>query len=133
MAIYGPHWPLKRGNKDTYQVYDSLKDQINFYLKNLLLTSPGENISAPLYGVGLRRFLFENNTEETRGAIRSKIRMQINSYLSYLKIKNISVDANSEEIDSNTLKIKIIYSIPKEINNEEFEISLQQSQDIGFY
>ena len=25
MAIYGPHWPLKRGNKDTYQVYDSLK------------------------------------------------------------------------------------------------------------
>ena len=32
MAIYGPRWPLKIGNEDTYELYSTLKDQINFYL-----------------------------------------------------------------------------------------------------
>ena len=25
MPLYGPKWPLKRGNKDTYEVYDDIK------------------------------------------------------------------------------------------------------------
>ncbi len=133
MPIYGPRWPLKRGNTDTYQVYESLRDQVNFYLKNLLLTSPGENISAPEYGVGLRRFLFEMNDEETRSEIRLTITNQINTYLPWLKIKEINLPSSGEEMDSNTLTIQIKYSVPKKINQEVFEISLQPSQDIGFY
>lgn len=133
MAIHGPRWPLKRGNKDTYEVYESLKDQIGFYIKNLLLTAPGENISAPRYGVGLRRFLFENNTQEMRNNIRLRIINQMTDYLSWVKVKEIEVSATPEEIDSNTLKVKISYSVPKKIKNEVFEISLQPSQDIGFY
>ena len=133
MPIYGPRWPLKRGNKDTYQVYESLKEQINFYLKNLLLTSPGENISAPRYGVGLRRFIFENNTPEVKEEIKSLITNQINAYLSWLKVKDINVFSGDEEVDSNTLRIQIKYSVPKKINEEVFEVSLNPSQDIGFY
>ena len=52
MKIFGPKWPLKRGSEDTYETYHNLKDQVNFYLKNLILTSPGENISAPLTKTG---------------------------------------------------------------------------------
>ena len=133
MPIYGPRWPLKRGNEDTYQTYDSLRDQVNFYLKNLLLTSPGENISAPQYGVGLRRFLFENSSEETYMHIKSRITSQLDSYLSWVNIKNITVEASAEEIDSNTLRIQIVYSVPNKIPNEVFEVSVQSSQEIGFY
>ena len=38
-----------------------------------------------------------------------------------------------EEIDSNTLKIQIVYSVPNKIPNEVFEVSIQSSQEIGFY
>ena len=43
MPLYGPEWPLKSGNKDVWEMYEDLNQQINFYLKNLLMTSPGEN------------------------------------------------------------------------------------------
>ena len=107
MKIFGPKWPLKRGSEDTYETYHNLKDQVNFYLKNLILTSPGENISAPFYGVGLRRFLFEQNTEEIRNEIEQSIRFQISTYLSYIKVHEIMIDADPETIDSNMLKIKL--------------------------
>ncbi len=80
MPLYGPKFPLSAGNHDTFELYEDVKQQINFYLKNLLLTSPGENISDPNYGVGLRRFLFEQNVESTRSTMLSSISSQISRY-----------------------------------------------------
>tara|TARA_R110002110_G_scaffold132910_5_gene314925 strand:+ start:1778 stop:2179 length:402 start_codon:yes stop_codon:yes gene_type:complete len=133
MAFYGPRWPLKRGNHDTYQIYTEFKSQINFYLKTLLLTAPGENISSPTYGVGLRRYLFEQNTEEVHSVIRTAIYDQIGSFMSYLRVKSVRVTASNEEIDTNSLKISITYSIPKKAQNEIFELTLNQTENIGFY
>ena len=133
MAIFGPRWPLKRGNEDTYQTYSSIKDQINFYLRNLILTSPGENISDPNYGVGLRRFLFEMNNDDTREEILSRLYEQINLYLPSITVNDISVSASNEQIDSNSLKISIIYSIPNTAQRQVFDMDLSQSDNIGFY
>jgi phage baseplate assembly protein W len=105
MNVFGPKWPLKRGNEDTYQVYTDLKDQINFYLRNLILTSPGENLSAPLYGVGLRRYLFEQNVPAVRERIRDQIVDQISEYLPYLQSVRVSVSSTNEEIDTGGLSI----------------------------
>jgi len=133
MAIYGPRWPLKIGNEDTYELYSTLKDQINFYLKNLILTSPGENISDPNYGVGLRRFLFEMNNEDTREELLSVLYQQIDIYLSDINVSDISVDATDEQIDANTLQISIVYSIPNQIQKEVFNMNASQTDNIGFY
>ena len=121
MPLYGPKWPLSQGNNDTFELYDDVKQQISFYLKNLLLTSPGENISDPNYGVGLRRYMFEQNLPSTRGAIASAISSQMSTYLPYLRVSDIQVGATAQEIDSNTLSIKIIYSIPGDVVQEVFE------------
>lgn len=56
MPIYGPKWPLKIGNEDTYDLNTTMVEQVNYNLKCILLTSPGENISDAGYGVGLRLF-----------------------------------------------------------------------------
>ena len=134
MPLYGPKWPLARGNKDTYQLYSEIKPQVGFYLKNLILTSPGENISDHLYGVGLRRFLFQNNTRVAREEIKRTIRDQIAIYLPYLRLRSVEVSSDPEEIDSNYLRIKIVYSIPEGVENEVFELSTGvSSDDIGFY
>lgn len=57
MPIYGPKWPLRKGNSDLFELNEDLKSQISFELKNLILTSPGENISDANYGVGIRSFV----------------------------------------------------------------------------
>lgn len=133
MTLYGPMWPLKRGNDDTYETYGDLKGQINFYLKNLLLTSPGENLSDPTYGVGLRRFLFEPNLDDARIIIEEEIASKISQYMPYLEVDLISVSATNDQIDNNILSISIQYSIPKRLRAEIFELSLDQVNQIGFY
>jgi phage baseplate assembly protein W len=133
MPLFGPKFPLSAGTRDTFELYDDIKQQINFYLKNLILTSPGENISDPNYGVGLRRFLFEQNVESTRQLIASSISTQISTYLPYLTVADIQVGATAKEIDSNTMVIKIIYSIPGDVVQEVFELDANPETTIGFY
>ena len=133
MPLYGPKWPLSQGNHDTFELYDDVKQQISFYLKNLLLTSPGENISDPNYGVGLRRYMFEQNLPSVRSSISSRISSQISNYLPYLQVSNIQVGASAEEIDSNSMSIKIFYSIPGDVVQEVFELDMSPDNTIGFY
>tara|TARA_R110000751_G_scaffold186474_1_gene292890 strand:+ start:105 stop:506 length:402 start_codon:yes stop_codon:yes gene_type:complete len=133
MPLYGPKWPLKAGNADTFELYDDINQQISFYLKNLLLTSPGENISDSSYGVGLRRFMFEPNLPSIRSSIAGAISSQISEYLPYLTVEDIQVNASAKEIDNNSLKVRIIYSIPNDAAQQIFELDLNPDTTIGFY
>ena len=133
MPLYGPKWPLKAGNADTFELYGDINQQISFYLKNLLLTSPGENISDSSYGVGLRRFMFEPNLPSIRSSIAGAISSQISEYLPYLNVEDIQVNASAQEIDNNSLKVRIIYSIPNDAAQQIFELDLNPDTTIGFY
>tara|TARA_B100001113_G_scaffold348920_1_gene343549 strand:+ start:2307 stop:2708 length:402 start_codon:yes stop_codon:yes gene_type:complete len=133
MPLYGPKFPLSAGNHDTFELYDDVHQQINFYLKNLILTSPGENISDPRYGVGLRRFLFEQNLQSTRQEISSAISNQISKYLPYLTVSEIQVSASATEIDSNSLTIRIIYSLLGDEELQIFDLNTEPATTIGFY
>ena len=133
MPLYGPKWPLKKGNHDTYALYEDVDNQIKYYLKNLILTSPGENISDPSYGVGLRRYLFENNIESIRELIRSEISSQINRYLSYLVVSTIEVSWAPGDVDNNLLNIRIMYTTPSNATSEIFDLDVSKQQSIGFY
>ena len=133
MTLYGPMWPLKSGNADTFEMYSSIEQQIGFYLKNLLLTSPGENISDPSYGVGIRRFIFEQNLDFVRSSIESAISSQIAIYLPYLDLVEIETIASSEDVDSNFITIRVTYGIPGDVIQKVFELDLKPETTIGFY
>lgn len=133
MPLYGPKWPLKPGNEDTFEKYDDIKQQIGFYLKNLLLTSPGENISDPNYGVGIRRFLFEQNVASARSSMQSRISSQINRYLPYLIVEDIIIGDDADDIDNNKSVVKIIYQIPGGLTQEVYELDFKPNTTIGFY
>ena len=133
MPLFGPRWPLKKGNEDVYEMYDDVKDQISFYLKCLLLTSPGENLSDPNYGVGLRQYLFEQNLGSTRDSIASAVSSQISRYLPYLDLQDVEVGASSAEIESSSMTLRITYYIPSDTTQQIFELDLNPETTIGFY
>jgi phage baseplate assembly protein W len=87
-------------------------------LRMIILTSPGERIMYPEFGVGIKQFLFEQNTSETISAVDGRIRQQVARYAPYIKILDLTVQsptdlnsANQGKI-SNRLNIVIKYSIP---------------------
>ena len=114
MAGLSPKLPLSLDGQDTgYFLIKDFKDLVQQNLKMLILTNPGERIMDPDFGVGLRTFLFEQNTPGTYSQIESKIRSQVGIYLSYLKIINIRFDQQSGlgNPSGNLLNIKIRYFV----------------------
>jgi phage baseplate assembly protein W len=83
----------------------------------VILTSPGERIMFPEFGVGIRRYLFEQNTTSTLGVIRSRIEQQVSTYLPYIRILDLSIDSpevvgSVVETDKSRVLIRIRYSVP---------------------
>ena len=133
MSLFGPQWPLKKGTEDTFARYEEAKDQISFYLKNLLLTSPGENLSDSRYGVGLRSFLFEQNLEQTTSEIQSEIEIQIRNYLPYLNVTSIEFVSSPQDVDTGVLNVRIEYRLPGKSVIDVFELETENSTTTGFY
>ncbi len=130
MAIYGPKWPLKIGNEDTYELNTTLTQQVNYNLKCVLLTSPGENISSPGYGVGLRFYLFESNNVYTHKQIIERIKNQISTYISQIQLLDVVIESDAQDIDENSLLIKINYRLNGE--KVEFELTMGNTNQSGY-
>ena len=130
---YAPKWPLKKGTTDIFEMYEDIKDLINYHLKSLLLTSPGEKISDSSYGVGLRRFIFEQYNIGAINDLRSTIASQISFYIPSINVQSIKISEDPDMIDAGVLSIYIEYSIPGYINRQTFELNLNNEQTIGFY
>ena len=107
--IHTPKFPLQLGDRSLFEKADEVKKVVFFHLRNLILTHPGEMISDPEYGVGIRRFLFENITSGVLNNITDRIESAINTYLSYLDLVKLEVSAPP---DSNGVNITIAFEIP---------------------
>jgi phage baseplate assembly protein W len=107
--IHTPKFPLQLGDRSLFEKADEIKQVIMFHLRNIVLTYPGEKISDPSYGIGIKLYLFETITEGLLNNIADRIENQINRYLPYLNIRRINV---SSPPDSNTLLVSIAFEVP---------------------
>ena len=82
-------------------------------LKMLILTNPGERMMDTNFGIGLRRFLFEQNEPGTYTKIDEKIRQQVGSYLPYIQINQIEfvVPENNPDLFPHSIDITIKFKI----------------------
>ena len=90
MSGLTPKLPLTLEKEDGYLLIKSYRELVKQNFKNIVLTSPGERVMDPNFGVGLRRFLFENDTQAVRSEIISRILSQTKSYMPFVEIINIS-------------------------------------------
>ena len=122
MAGLSPKLPLHVDQNYGYGLTKTFKEVAQQNLKMLIMTSPGERIMLPNFGVGIRRFLFENITQRTFDEIEEKIYQQTKIYLPYITIESInfySDRATLKKVDfetsmrSNYLQLELNYSIPQ--------------------
>ena len=113
MAGLAPKLPLIRDEQDGYALIKDFPALVAQNFKMLMLTSPGERLMDPLFGVGLKRFLFEQNHETVHALIESEVSSQVQKYMPYLQLMNIRFFA-----EDNFLTVRIRYFI-KPIKKEQ--------------
>jgi phage baseplate assembly protein W len=85
MQGYSPKLPLTNDPIDgKYALNKTLLDTIKQNFKMLLLTNPGERIMMPDFGVGIRTFIFDQDTESVRNIIKNRISEQVKRYMSFI-------------------------------------------------
>ena len=89
--------------RDVQGLYDleSIKNSI----VNIMMTSPGQKILSPRFGIDLRRYIFEPVSNFTSFEIRSDIKDKLPRFEPRIELEKIGVKAN--------------------IDNQEYRISLQ--------
>ncbi len=86
---------------------EKLKELVFFNLKNIILTNPGERIFNPLFGVGIKRYLFEQESLR-EDEIKFRIKEQIRLFADYVIVKDLELVT----ID-NTLQIILKFEVKK--------------------
>ena len=124
--IHTPKFPLKFGDRASWEQVEEVKQLVFFHMKNLILTSPGERISDADYGVGMRRFLFEPITVGTLNNIAKTIDIALQRYLSYIDVEDISVTSPPE---SNSINVKIFFTVPDLDISEVLDLSVSGVQN----
>ena len=102
--------PLELDSGTGFNMVTDIKGLIKQNLKMIILTSPGERVMKPKFGVGIKTFLFENFGIDTKARIESKIREQVRIYLPAVQIREINFGLTDP--DNNHLGLQIRYSIP---------------------
>jgi len=99
-----------------YTSQDALKNNII----NYFLTEPGERPDNPLFGGGLRSFLFEQIANGTFTGIEDHITTKLTAGFPSVKLDKINVLSNDS---TNTITVSITYSIPQQGVSDEIEIN----------
>ena len=115
MAGYSAALPIAEDDNDGFRLLQTLQQVALQNVKMVLYTEPGERVWDINFGVGIKRYLFEQNTVSSRNQLKLRISNQISTYLPYINILKLDVNAISENDEivetSNFLKVTMLFSI----------------------
>lgn len=124
---FGPKVKLTRNASTGFAMVETIEELIRQNLTTLILTSPGERVMTPNYGVGLNQFLFENMAGNVYSNIENAIRDQADQYLPGVSIDIVRFFKNE---DNNSINLQVSYSVPNLGINSS--VTLAQNQATGF-
>ena len=91
-------------------------------IRNLLSTHKGERYLQPNIGLNLRKFLFEQFTDELRLQIENDILDTIDFWLPFIQVKDLKVEMSSAtagDVNNNKLIISVVFNITRDPNTLE--------------
>ena len=92
-----------------YKSNKTLEEVADQNLKMIILTAPGERVMNPDFGVGVRNYLFEQETPFLAEEIRNNIKSQVERYAPFIKIQKLNINIDS---DNGVLSVQIKYAVP---------------------
>ena len=110
MPGLSPKLPVTRDPTDGFTLTKTYNEMIKQNLLHLVLTSPGERMMDINFGVGIRDFLFEQNTSETKFVIEERINNQVEIYMPFISIETVEFP-NVSPTELNKLHVVIRYFI----------------------
>ena len=132
MAVgFSPKLPLQADPIDGFfKLNKTLGEVIKQNLKMLMLTTPGERIMHPEFGIGARNFLFDTKAE-TLQSLKSEINTQVRKYIPFIKIISVNLfDVNLDEtqvhnyLETQYMGLKITYYIPNLNLNDTLKVTI---------
>lgn len=84
------------------------KDAIKNNLINYFLTNPGERPLNPLFGGGLRAFIFEQITTDNLDFLEERISNDLNNFFPNVVVGNLEI---LRQEDTNTITVKLTYNV----------------------
>ena len=121
MSSLGIRLPLTRDSSDGFTMLKTLRQMTKQNFKMLLLTNPGERIMEPNFGVGLKRYLFNNFMSKTQSAKSEKINQQVKLYMPVIRITDLQFESSP---DTNSIRIIIQYQIPTVGINDLLDLTI---------
>tara|TARA_B100000519_G_C13961187_1_gene305409 strand:+ start:68 stop:511 length:444 start_codon:yes stop_codon:yes gene_type:complete len=122
LVFVGIDYPFHKSNgvegwfKSTETTIEAVKNNI----KLLLLTTRGERLMQPTLGLNLRRFLFEQFTDESRITIENEIVDTFRTFLPFVEIKDLVIGMDeTDAIGKNKLTISVLFNITRDPNTLE--------------
>ena len=114
----GFNLPMNEGGVFTpnFQTKDAIKNN----LINYFLTNPGERPGNPLFGAGLRNFIFTQIDEQDFSFIEDDIQTKINEFFHDIIVENLDV---LKTVESNTIQINLSYSVVDTEINDNLNLS----------
>ena len=91
--------PIQIDPDDGYALNKNFIALIRQNFKMLLFTVPGERIMNPDFGVGLKRYLFEQDTGSLKAEISDRINSQVSKYMDYIDVLNIQIDTGDPSLN----------------------------------
>jgi len=116
----GVNLPFSEGGVFTSNY--TTQEAIKYNLINYFLTNPGERPGNPTFGGGLRRFIFEQITNNTIDFLQEDIQTKVKEEFPSVNLQNIEV---LRDPDGNSITVSIFYYV--EDTNIEDEINLNFS------
>ena len=89
-------------------------------IRNLVNTHQGERLMQPQLGMNLRKYLFEQFSDETTFSIQNDIVDTFKNWLPFVEIQDIQVNMdNDDSIGKNTMNVTIVFNITQDPNTLE--------------
>ena len=96
-------------NQGYFATTKTTMDAVKNDIKLLLMTERGERLFQPFLGMNIKRFLFEQITDDTAIEIENDIVDTFQTWLPFVELRDIDVDLGDQ--NKNTIKINNIVGI----------------------
>lgn len=121
MNNYGIRFPMQFSKANSIEQFDNIAQYLKFCVKLMFLTSPKEKLNDLYYGIDLRKYLFDKQTDENYSELKSQIIYQFKRNMPHVQIGGVEI-IESPGGDANACYVSVKYSIPSINLNDSFDL-----------